>query len=77
MEGEHEPPPVLKAVFAHNPLARDGWDRMPRSHKRAHLFGIFHYRTAEAQARRVERAVSMMLEYADSSSQKKAGKQVV
>ncbi len=67
MEAEIEPPPILKVAFLRNPEARIGWDRMPPSHKRAHLFGIFYYKRPEAQARRVEKAIEMMMEYAARS----------
>ena len=64
MDGEREPPPVLRAAFMRDPRARDGWELLPPSHKRAHLFGIFHYRSPESQARRVAKAIELMLEYA-------------
>lgn len=41
MEAERELPPVLAAAFARNPKTRVGWDLMPPSHRRFHLFGIF------------------------------------
>lgn len=64
-DGEREPPPVLRAVFARDPRARMGWELMPPSHKRFHLFGIFHYKSPESQARRVAKSVEMMVEYAE------------
>ena len=64
MDGEREPPPVLKVAFLRDPRARDAWELLPKSHKRFHLISIFHSKTPEAQARRVERAIAMMLEYA-------------
>lgn len=64
-DGEREPPPVLRAAFARDPRARIGWELMPPSHKRFHLFGIFHYKSAESQARRVAKSVEMMIEYAE------------
>jgi hypothetical protein len=68
MEGERELPPVLQVALQRNPLARAGWERMPPSHRRAHLFGIFYYRNPEARARRVAKAVEAMLEYAEKRS---------
>jgi len=68
MEGERELPPVLQAAFNRNPRARAGWELMPPSHRRWHLFGIFGYRSPESQARRLAKAVEEMLEY----SQKRA-----
>jgi len=38
---------------------------MPPSHRRAHLFGITYYRNPESRARRVAKAVEMMVEYAE------------
>ena len=64
MEGEHEAPPILKAEFAENPKAKTGWDRMSATHRRQHLWGIFYYQNPESRARRVEKAVQKMLEYA-------------
>lgn len=53
MEAERELPPVLRLAFARDPAAWVGWQRMPPSHRRAHLFGVFYYRTPEAQSRRI------------------------
>jgi uncharacterized protein YdeI (YjbR/CyaY-like superfamily) len=65
MEAERgDLPPVLLAAFKRFPNARVGWEKMPPSHKRQHLLGIFYYRDPESQARRVEKAVEMMLDYA-------------
>ncbi|HLW55650.1 MAG TPA: YdeI/OmpD-associated family protein [Candidatus Angelobacter sp.] len=65
MEAERELPPVLAAALAHNPKARAGWEVMPPSHKRWHLFGIFGYNKPESRARRVAKAVGAMVEYAE------------
>jgi len=65
MEAERELPPVLQAALTHNPKARAGWELMPPSHRRHHLLGIFGYRNPESRARRVAKAVEMMLEYAE------------
>jgi uncharacterized protein YdeI (YjbR/CyaY-like superfamily) len=70
MEGERELPPVLQVALQRSPKARAGWDLMPPSQRRSHLFGIFHYRNPESRARRVAKAVEAMLEYA-----KKRGKE--
>ncbi len=53
VEAEHELPPVLKAAFARDPRAFEGWRRMSPSHRRGHLLGIFYYRTPEARDRRI------------------------
>jgi uncharacterized protein YdeI (YjbR/CyaY-like superfamily) len=64
MEGERELPPVLQSALQRNPKARDGWEYMPPSHRRFHLFGIFGYRNPKSRARRVAKAVEAMLDYA-------------
>ena len=58
-------PPILEIAFRQNPAARRGWNKMPPSHKRQHLFGIFYYRNPESQSRRVAKAVEAMLAYAE------------
>jgi uncharacterized protein YdeI (YjbR/CyaY-like superfamily) len=66
MEAERgDLPPVLRLALERNPKARAGWERMPPSHRRAHLLGIFYYQNPESRARRVEKAVEMMVEYAE------------
>jgi uncharacterized protein YdeI (YjbR/CyaY-like superfamily) len=67
VEGERELPPVLQVAFQRNPKARVGWEHMPRSQRRWHLFGIFGYRSPESQARRLGKAVEHMLEYAEKN----------
>jgi uncharacterized protein YdeI (YjbR/CyaY-like superfamily) len=53
MEAERELPPVLKAAFARDPRAYEGWQRMSPTQRRGHLLGIFYYRTPEARDRRI------------------------
>jgi len=66
MEAERgDLPPVLRLALDRNPQARAGWERMSPSHRRAHLFGITYYRNPESRARRVAKAVEMMVEYAE------------
>ena len=57
MEGEIEPPPVLKAAFQAYPRARDGWMALTPAQRRNHLLGIFYYETVEGRQRRAEKAV--------------------
>src|SRR5256886_7542980 len=57
MEAEGELPPILQVTFARNTRAREGWERMSLSRRRMHLFGIFYYRSPEARARRLAKAV--------------------
>ena len=64
MEAENELPPILQVEFNRNHLARVGWEKMPLGHRRSHLMGIFYYKTPEARARRLEKAVKEMVAYA-------------
>jgi hypothetical protein len=61
MEAERELPPMMQLVFRQNPRAREKWERMSPSHRRAHLFSIFHYREPEARARRIALTIEEML----------------
>jgi uncharacterized protein YdeI (YjbR/CyaY-like superfamily) len=70
MEAERQLPPLIERSFAQNPLAREGWKLMPPRQRRWHLLGIFGYRNPESRARRLEKAVQEMVEYA----QKRAGR---
>ena len=55
MDAERELPPILQVAFARHPRAREGWGEMSVSRRRAHLFGIFYYRTPDARARRIDK----------------------
>ncbi len=57
MEGEDDPPPVLRAAFERQPLARRGWYALTPAQRRSHLLGIFYYETVEARERRAAKAV--------------------
>jgi uncharacterized protein YdeI (YjbR/CyaY-like superfamily) len=61
MEAERELPPIMQLAFRQNPMAAAEWQRMSQSHRRAHLFAIFYYRTPEARAGRVAKAIEQML----------------
>lgn len=52
MEAEQELPPILKAAFARDPRAFEGWQRMSPT-RRHQMLGIFHYRSPEPRDRRV------------------------
>jgi uncharacterized protein YdeI (YjbR/CyaY-like superfamily) len=64
MDAERELPPILRVVFARDPLAEEGWNRMSPAHRRRHLFSIFYYRNPEAQARRIAMMVEDACAYA-------------
>jgi len=72
-DGEEVAPPILQAEFARNPKAKIGWELLPPSHKRSHLFGIFSYNNPETRAKRVQKAIDMMVEYAEKNQSKKMG----
>ena len=63
-DGEQHPPPMLEAEFARNPKAKKGWERMPPSMRRGHLWGIFYYKNPESRARRMAKAIEQMVKYA-------------
>ena len=71
MEAERELPPVLQVAFARHPRAREGWDEMSTSRRRGHLFGIFYYRTPDAQARRIDKMLDDAIAIAEKTSRKK------
>ena len=57
MEAERELPPLIKLAFARNARAQQGWQRMSPSRRRGQLLAIFYYRTPEARARRLAKAM--------------------
>jgi uncharacterized protein YdeI (YjbR/CyaY-like superfamily) len=63
-----ELPPILTQALQHNPKAKKGWELLPPSHRRSHFFGIFSSQNPETRAKRVEKAVKMMVEYAEKKS---------
>jgi len=63
MEAEVELPPLLRLALARNPEAAEGWRRLPPSHRRSHLLGIFYYRSHEARLRRLDKAMAEMIAY--------------
>ncbi len=71
MDAERELPPVLQVAFARHPRAREGWDHMSASRRRGHLFGIFYYRTPDAQARRIDKMLEDATALAEKTNDKK------
>jgi uncharacterized protein YdeI (YjbR/CyaY-like superfamily) len=53
MDAERELPPILKAAFARDPRAWEGWQRMSPTRRRHTLLSIFYYRSPEARDRRI------------------------
>jgi uncharacterized protein YdeI (YjbR/CyaY-like superfamily) len=64
MEGEEEPPPVLKAIFQRRPRAREAWFGLTPVQRRNHLLGIFYYETVEGRERRAAKAIEEAMEKA-------------
>lgn len=71
MDAEQELPPILQVAFARHPRAREGWEVMSASRRRGHLFGIFYYRTPDAQARRIDKMLEDAIALAEKMSDKK------
>lgn len=71
MEAERELPPIMQLAFRQNPRAAEQWQRMSQSHRRAHLFSIFYYRTPEARANRVAKCVEELLQRAEKGGARK------
>jgi len=71
MEAERELPPILQVAFSRHPRAREGWDGMSAPRRRGHLFGIFYYRTPDAQARRIDKMLDDANALAEKLSNKK------
>jgi uncharacterized protein YdeI (YjbR/CyaY-like superfamily) len=57
MEGEKEPPPILRAAFQRQPLVEAGWKALTPVQRRNHLFQIFGCRSAEAREKRLQPAI--------------------
>jgi uncharacterized protein YdeI (YjbR/CyaY-like superfamily) len=62
-EAELDPPPALKAAFAHNPQARRGWELMPQPTRRWFLIDIFRSPYPETRARHLEWAIREWASY--------------
>jgi uncharacterized protein YdeI (YjbR/CyaY-like superfamily) len=72
MDAERELPPILQVAFARDPIAREGWDRMSVPRQRGHLFGIFYYRTPEAQQRRIGKMLEDATVFAEKIEARKS-----
>jgi uncharacterized protein YdeI (YjbR/CyaY-like superfamily) len=73
LEGEHEPPPVLRAAFQRHPGARDAWLALTPGQRQNHLLGIFYYETPEARERRAVKAIEAALKAASRRRRNDAG----
>jgi uncharacterized protein YdeI (YjbR/CyaY-like superfamily) len=68
MEAERELPPILKAAFARDPRAWEGWQRMTPTMRRHNLLSIFHYRRPESRERRIAKMLEEAVARAGSRS---------
>ena len=57
-------PPILRAAFLREPLAKKGWELMTQLQRRGHLLGIFYYKEGEAREKRAAKAVEEALRVA-------------
>ena len=64
LEGEIELPPILKAAFLRQPLARKGWEAMTAVQRRNQLLAIFYYQSPEARERRAAKVIDEALQAA-------------
>jgi uncharacterized protein YdeI (YjbR/CyaY-like superfamily) len=70
IEAERELPPLIKSALAQNGKARQGWALMTPIQRRSQLMGIFYYRTPDARARRLEKALQMAAAIAEKKEAK-------
>jgi len=68
MEGEQDPPPILRAAFQRHPLAEAGWRAMTPIKRRNHLLGIFYRQTAEGREQRTQQAIEEAVSVAKQQS---------
>ena len=64
MEGEQDPPPILRAAFHRQLLAEEGWKAMTPIKRRNHLLGIFYRQTVEGREQRTQQAIDDALRVA-------------
>ena len=57
MEGQTEPPPILRVAFQRQPDARRGWELMTPTQRKNHLLGIFFSQTVQGRERRAAKAI--------------------
>lgn len=64
MEGESEPPPLLRVAFQRQPQAQRGWELMTPTQRRNHLLGIFYAQTVDGREKRAAKTIEDCLELA-------------
>jgi uncharacterized protein YdeI (YjbR/CyaY-like superfamily) len=70
MEAERDLPPILKAAFARDTRAFEGWQRMSPLRRRGQLLAIFYYRSPEARDRRVAKVLEEAAALAERKTRK-------
>lgn len=70
MEAERQLPPVIELALRENPRAREGWRRMTPLQRRSELMGIFGYQSPESRAKRIAKAIEVMLKHAGEKQQR-------
>lgn len=73
LEGQHDPPPLLRALFQRHPGSRDAWFALTPAQRRNHLLGIFYYETSEARERRAMKAIEAGLKATGQQRRNDAG----
>jgi uncharacterized protein YdeI (YjbR/CyaY-like superfamily) len=66
MEAERELPPMFQIAIYRNAKVRERWEQMSPSQRRANLLGVLYYRNPESRAKRLQKAVGMMLDSAET-----------
>lgn len=74
MEAELELPPILKAAFARDPRAWEGWQCMSPTYRRHQLLSIFHYRSPESRDRRIAKMMEEAAARAAKPARRKSAK---
>jgi hypothetical protein len=73
LEGQHDPPPILRALFLRHPGSRNAWFALTPAQRRDQLLGIFYYETTEARERRATKAIEAALKAASRKWRDDAG----
>jgi uncharacterized protein YdeI (YjbR/CyaY-like superfamily) len=72
LEGQHDPPPVLRALFQRHPGSREAWFALTPAQRRNHLMGIFYYESGDARERRATKALEDALRAAERSARRES-----
>lgn len=62
MEGEQEPPPILRRIFHRDPRTQAAWNSLTPTQRRNELLGIFYYESVDARERRAQKSISLALQ---------------